>query len=141
MWDARDVECSGCGMFGMWDVQNVECLGCGMFGMWDVRDVGRSGCGMFWMWDVRDVGCGLLIYKMSFPAWPNSSFDAHFRLCLFTFVHASLHDEKPYMMLLLQICESSIAEEFYSYSDYSQKPLTIVVKLCIPEGRFVSTLE
>ena len=54
MWDARDVECSGCGMFGMWDVQNVECLGCGMFGMWDVRDVGRSGCGM-WVVDLQNV--------------------------------------------------------------------------------------
>ena len=54
MWDARDVECSGCGMFGMWDVQNVECLGCGMFGMWDVLDVGCSGCGM-WVVDLQNV--------------------------------------------------------------------------------------
>ena len=31
MWVARDVGCSGCGMFGMWDV------GCGMFA--GIRDV------------------------------------------------------------------------------------------------------
>ena len=27
MWDVRDVECSGCGMFGKWDVGCF--LGCG----------------------------------------------------------------------------------------------------------------
>ena len=48
------------------------------------------------------------------------------------------------MILLLQICEYTIAQEFYIYSDYSQKPLTIVVKLCIsdnsggPLDRFVN---
>ena len=50
-----------CGMLGdivCWDVRDVECSGCGLFGMWDVRDVWCSGCGMFGMWDVFwDVGC------------------------------------------------------------------------------------
>ena len=50
IWDARDVECSGCGMFGMWDVRDVGCLG---GGMWDVVCLpGCSECGMFGMWDV-----------------------------------------------------------------------------------------
>ena len=49
-------------------------------------------------------------------------------------MHASLPDEEPYMVLLLQICEYSIDQEFYIYSDYSQKPLTIVVKLCISDN-------
>ena len=142
MWDVRNVGCSGSGMFDMWDDRNEECSVCGMFRMWDVLDVRCSGCGM---WDVGCLpGCEMLIYKMPFPAWSNSSSDAHFRLCLFTFVHASLHDEKPYIILLLQICESSIAQKFYIYSDYLQKPLTVVVKPCIsdncggPLGRFVN---
>ena len=48
------------------------------------------------------------------------------------------------MIVLLQICEYSIVQEFYIYSVYSQKPLTIVVKLCIsdnwggPLDRFVN---
>ena len=130
MWDVGDVGCSGCEMSRMWGVRDVGCSRCGMFGMRDVRYVGCSGCGMFWMWDVRDVGCGMWdvcrdvrcwFTKCRFPAWPNSSFDAHFHLCFFNFVHASLHDEKPYIILLLQICESSIAQEFYIYSDYLQK--------------------
>ena len=82
-----------------------------------------------------------------FQAWPNSSFDGHFRLWrLCFFVHASLHDEEPYMILLLQICEDNTAQEFYIYSGYSQKPMTIVVKLCIsdncggPPNSFVNIL-
>ena len=48
------------------------------------------------------------------------------------------------MIVLLQICEYSIVQEFYIYSGYSQKPLTIVVKLRIsdncggPLDRFVN---
>ena len=49
-------------------------------------------------------------------------------------MHASLHDEEPYMILLLQLCEYSTAQEFYIYSGYSQKPLTNVVKLCISDN-------
>ena len=37
--DVWDVECSGCGMFGMWDVRDVGCWGCGIFRMWDFRDM------------------------------------------------------------------------------------------------------
>ena len=36
VWDVRDVRCWGWGMLEMWDVRgawDVECLGCGMFGM------------------------------------------------------------------------------------------------------------
>ena len=36
--------------------------------------------------------------------------------------------------IMLQMCEYSIAQEFYIYSDYSQKPLTIVVKLWISDN-------
>lgn len=46
MWDAGDVECSGCGIGDVWDV-------------WYVRDVGCSECGMMGMWNVRDVECRL----------------------------------------------------------------------------------
>ena len=49
-------------MSRMWDIRDVQCRGCGMFVMWDVRGVGCSGCGM---WDVGCLlGCGMLIYKM-----------------------------------------------------------------------------
>ena len=61
MWDIRDVQCPGCGMFGMWDDWDVGCSRCGMFKMWDVQDVGCSGCGMF---GIRDVGCGMFAWML-----------------------------------------------------------------------------
>ena len=49
-------------------------------------------------------------------------------------MHASRYDEEPYMVLLSQISEYSIDQELYICSDYSQKRLTIVVKLCISDN-------
>ena len=44
VWGVPEVGCSRCGMFRMWDARDVEYLGCGM---WDV------GCWIFvGMWDV-----------------------------------------------------------------------------------------
>lgn len=33
MCDVQDMGGLGRGIFGMWDIKNSECLGCGMFGM------------------------------------------------------------------------------------------------------------
>ena len=44
VWGVPEVGCSRCGIFRMWDARDVEYLGCGM---WDVR------CWIFvGMWDV-----------------------------------------------------------------------------------------
>ena len=41
-----------CGMLGIWDVRDVECSGFGMFVLWDVPDVS--------VWAVGCLGCEML---------------------------------------------------------------------------------